>query len=83
MTVSYNAEYVESGCRKRVQRGGKDEIQSYSQVESGENMIFSKYIFDLLFHWKDIYYGQMYPKTCFRILISLKEPKKTAKKVDF
>ena len=46
-------------------------------------MIFSKYIFDHLFHWKGIYYGQMYPKTCFGILISPPEPKKTAKKVDF
>ena len=44
------------------------------------NMIFSKYIFDHLFHWKGIYYGQMYPKTCFWILISPPEPKKTTKK---
>ena len=43
-------------------------------------MIFSKYIFDHLFHWKGIYYGQMYPKTCFWILISPPEPKKTTKK---
>ena len=41
------------------------EKMEYNQVESGENMIFSKYIFDHLFHWKGIYYGQMYPKTCF------------------
>ena len=40
-------------------------------------MILSKYIFDHLFHWKGIYYGQMYPKTCFGILISPPEPKKT------
>ena len=46
-------------------------------------MIFSKYFFDLLFHCQGIYYGQMYPKTCFGILISPPEPKKAAKKLIF
>ena len=58
-------------------------VMRYVQVESGENMIFTKYIFDLIFHWKGIYYGQIYPKTCFGILISPPESWKTAKKVDF
>ena len=46
-------------------------------------MIFLKYIFDFLFHWKGIYYGQLYYKTCLRILISPSKPQKTAKNVDF
>ena len=54
-----------------------------SQVESGENMIFLKYIFDFVFHWKGIYYGQLYYKTCLGILISPPKPQKTAKNVDF
>ena len=53
------------------------------QVESGENLIFLKYIFDFVFHWKGIYYGQLYYKTCLGILISPPKPQKTAKNVDF
>ena len=64
----------------------KNSIQfnyGYYQVESGENMIFLKYIFDFVFHWKGIYYGQLYYKTCLGILISPPKPQKTAKNVDF
>ena len=46
-------------------------------------MIFLKYIFDFVFHWKGIYYGQLYYKTCLGILISPPKPQKTAKNVDF
>ena len=56
---------------------------THIQVESGENMIFLKYIFDFVFHWKGIYYGQLYYKTCLGILISPPKPQKTAKNVDF
>ena len=56
---------------------------AHAQVESGENMIFLKYIFDFVFHWKGIYYGQLYYKTCLGILISPPKPQKTAKNVDF
>ena len=55
----------------------------YVQVESGENMNFSKQIFDLIFHWRGIYYGQIYHKTCLGILISPPESQKTVKNVDF
>ena len=58
-------------------------VQSNDQIESGENMIFLKYIFDFVFHWKGIYYGQLYYKTCLGILISPPKPQKTAKNVDF
>ena len=39
----------------------------YGQVEFGENLISSKYIFHLIFHWKSIYYGLLYIKTCLGI----------------
>ena len=61
----------------------ENKIHKYMQVESGENMIFLKYIFDFVFHWKGIYYGQLYYKTCLGILISPPKPQKTAKNVDF
>ena len=46
-------------------------------------MISSKYIFQLIFHLKGIYYGLLYHKTCLRISIWPQEPLKTAKNVDF
>ena len=39
------------------------------QVEFGEIMISSKYIFQLIFHLKGIYYGLLYHKTCLVISI--------------
>ena len=42
-----------------------------------------KYIFDHLFHWKGIYYGQIYPKTCFGILFHLQNPGKQPERLIF
>ena len=71
--LTINVMYTESFPERNV----------HGQVESGENMIFLKYIFDFVFHWKGIYYGQLYYKTCLGILISPPKPQKTAKNVDF
>ena len=54
----------------------------YNWVQNGENIISSKYIFHLIFHWKQwkvIYYGLLYHKTFLGIL----KPLKTAKNVHF
>ena len=39
------------------------------EVQNGENVNSSKYIFHLIFHWKGIYYGLLYIKTCLGISI--------------
>ena len=39
--------------------------------------------FIFFFHWRGIYCGQIYHKTCLGILILLPEPQKTAKNVEF
>ena len=44
-------------------------ILQYTLVENGENMISLKYIFHLIFHWKGIYSGLLYLKTCLGISI--------------
>ena len=46
-------------------------------------MISSKYIFQMIFHLKGIYYGLLYHKTCLGISIWPQEPLKTAKNVNF
>jgi len=46
-------------------------------------MIFIKCIFHLFFHWKGIYYGQIYHKTCLGILISPQESPKNSQKYGF
>ena len=53
------------------------------EVEFGENLISSKYIFHLIFHWKGIYYGLLYHKTCLGNSIGPPKPLKTAKNVNF
>ena len=44
-------------------------LKQYDQVQNGENMNSSQYIFQLIFHWKGIYYGLLYHKTCLGISI--------------
>ena len=57
--------------------------KKYVSVDFCENLISSKYIFQLIFDWKGIYYGLLYHKTCLGIPIWPPKPLKTAKNVNF
>ena len=82
-------------CRSKKNLGLHDLVRNLShqvgQVELVMSMArlnlvkiwFSQNAFFIFFfHWKGIYYGQIYHKTCLGILISPQEPQKTAKNMD-